>query len=123
MTYCTNASAGEGQVAIAIGNAVTAQKVTKDGGTDLRELDYSFDNEAGQINLSVACTANSIFVYSVAITAAANLVYTDYTTSCTGADSGAETVTFEQPATKVIRDGEVLIIRGDAVYTILGVRK
>lgn len=123
VTYCTNASAGEGQVAIAIGNAVTAQKVTKDGGTDLRELDYSFDNEAGQINLSVACTANSIFVYSVAITAATNLVYTDYTTSCTGADSGAETVTFEQPATKVIRDGEVLIIRGDAVYTILGVRK
>ncbi len=73
ITYSTNASKGAGSIAVKIGsNTANSQNVTKTGGTTDRTLTYNFSpNQTGNVNVTVTCTTNSIYVKSVAITEAA----------------------------------------------------
>lgn len=70
VTYSTNAKDGEGTIGIKIGsNPILNKAVTKTDGTTDRTLDYSFSPaQSGNVQITVECTTNSIYVKSVAIT-------------------------------------------------------
>lgn len=124
VTYCTNASRGAGKINVAVGDGTAVSKdVTKTGGTTLRTLEYTFAKESGQVKFSVTCTTNSIYVNSVAITAGGGVSYSNYnTTSGCGAEGIEDAIVDRPAATKVIRDGHIVIIRGDEEFTITGER-
>lgn len=74
VTYCTNASKGAGTIKVKIGDgseksfSVTAPK---SGGTTLKTTEFEFSpNESGAVKLTAECTTNSVYIYSIAITAA-----------------------------------------------------
>ncbi len=74
VTYCTNASKGAGTIKVKIGKgseksfSVTAPK---SGGTTLKTTEFEFSpNESGAVKLTAECTTNSVYIYSIAITAA-----------------------------------------------------
>lgn len=119
--YCTNASKGVGSIKMSVGTNELSQDVTKTGGTSLRDLEYSFNNASGKLGIEVTCTTNSIYVYSITVTANGGASYSNYSTSCSHG-TGMESV---QPSAisvqKIIRDGQVLILRDGRTYTILGV--
>lgn len=124
VTYCTNASRGAGKINVAVGDGTAVSKdVTKTGGTTLRTLEYTFAKESGQVKFSVTCTTNSIYVNSVAITAGGGVSYSNYnTTSGCGAEGIEDAIVDRPAATKVIREGHIVIIRGDEEFTITGER-
>lgn len=124
VTYCTNASKGAGKINVAVGDGTAVSKdVTKTGGTTLRTLEYTFAKESGQVKFSVTCTTNSIYVNSVAITAGGGVSYSNYSTAKGCDATGIEDAIVDRPAaTKVIRDGHIVIIRGDEEFTITGER-
>ena len=120
--YCTNASKGAGSVKVSVGDNSLSKDVTKTGGTTLRELEYDFNSETGKVGIEVTCSANSIYIYSVAITAGGGITYADYSVWC-NAGTDVENVNVERPAAvKVIRDGQLLLIRGEEIYSITGAR-
>ncbi|MBQ7531921.1 MAG: M6 family metalloprotease domain-containing protein [Paludibacteraceae bacterium] len=121
--YCTNASRGAGSVAVSVGDTKKSQDVTKSGGTSLRDLTYTFDKASGKVAIEVTCTTNSIYINSVAVTSAGGVSYRDYTTSCSGTTALERPAADQPSAVKAIRNGEVVILRGDATYTVLGVKK
>ena len=123
--YCTSSSlTGAGSIEVTLGNKQLSQEITKAGGTTFRSLDYTFDKPSEVVRLKVNCTANSIYVHSVTITAVGNVQYKDYTTvRAEEEQSAVDNVAAKQPAVfKTVRDGQVVIIRGDAVYNLLGER-
>ena len=124
VTYCTNASKGAGKINVAVGDGTAVSKdVTKTGGTALRTLEYTFAKESGQVKFSVTCTTNSIYVNSVAITSGGGVSYSNYSTAKGCDATGIEDAIVDRPAaTKVIRDGHIVIIRGDEEFTITGER-
>ena len=74
--------------------------------------------------ITVATTSKRAYVKSITVTAGAAGTYSNYSTTCANEGSAVEHTTVEQPgAVKAIRNGEVVIIRGNEVYTILGVKK
>ena len=118
--YCTNASKGVGSIKMSVGTNELSQDVTKTGGTSLRDLEYSFNNASGKLGIEVTCTTNSIYVYSITVTANGGASYSNYSTACEhGTD--VEKTCVEPKAKKVIRDGQVLIFRDGRTYNILGV--
>lgn len=48
--------------------------------------------------------------------------YSNYTTSCAGDETGVEQTNIAPTAVKAIRDGQLVIIRGNAVYSVTGIR-
>ena len=121
VNYCTNAMAGVGSIAMTVGSETVSKSVTKTGGASLRDLEFPFSSASGGVAIEVTCTTNSIYVHSVSITSGGGASYKDYTTSCES--QGIEEI-LQDPhaAVKVIRDGHILILRGDAVYDITGSR-
>ena len=121
--YCTNASKGAGNIEFSIGSTSVVQNVTKTGGTTLRDLQFDFNNVSGNATIEVNCTTNSIYVNSVAITyGGTHTTYSNYSLSCEGAQ-GIENTKVEAPAAyKTLIDGRIVIVRGDAVYTLTGAR-
>ena len=71
--------------------------------------------------IAVTCTTNSIYVNSVTVTTGGGSSYSNYSTSCEHG-TGMESI---QPSAisvqKIVRDGQVLILRDGRTYTILGV--
>ena len=122
VNYCTNTSDGEGSIAVKVGDKTLTQNVTKTGGTTLRDLQYDFDQASGACSFEVTCTKNSIYVHSVTITAGGGTPYSGYSTSCNCSGTDVEqTTNDQQPMTnKVLRDGQVLIQRGNTLYTLTG---
>jgi len=123
--YCTSSSlTGAGSIDVTIGSKQLSQELTREGGTTLRSVVYAFDKQSDVVRLTVNCTANSIYVHSVTITAVGNVQYKDYTTvRAEEEQSAVDNVAAKQPAVfKTVRDGQVVIIRGDAVYNLLGER-
>lgn len=82
VNYCTNASSGAGSITIKVGTASKVLDVTKAGGTELRDLEFTFDNASGKVSIEVTCTTNSIYINSVAITSGGGVSYSGYTTTC-----------------------------------------
>lgn len=77
VTYCTNNKAGAGDIKLQIGNnteqsfSVTAP--SSGGGTTLKTKEFTYDTtESGQVKITVDCTKNSIYIYSIAITETVN---------------------------------------------------
>ena len=123
VSYCTNKSNGAGTIDVTIGSSAKASyPVTKIGGTELRNLEFDFPDASGKVAFVVNCTTNSIFVNSITITSGGSISYKDYSTTC-GGGTDIESVATDQPAAvKIIRDGRLVILRGDAVYTVTGAR-
>ena len=84
VSYCTNASKGEGSIDIEIGDVKVSNNVTKTGGATLRNLEYAFDNASGIAKITVNCTTNSIYINSITITAAggSGKTYSNYSLNC-----------------------------------------
>lgn len=76
VTYCTNSSSGVGTIKLQVGsNTEKTFSVTKpsSGGTTLKEAQFNYSTpESGAVKLTVNCTTNSIYIYSIAITDADN---------------------------------------------------
>ena len=122
VTYCTNAKNGAGSVKVSVGDDSVTKDVTKSGGATPRELEYEFNKATGKVGLEVTCSANSIYINSVAITAGGGVTYANYSVWCDGG-TDVENVTIDRPAAvKAIRDGQLVIIRGEEVYSITGAR-
>lgn len=72
VTYCTNSRAGKGTIKLTVGpGAEQTFSVTapSSGGTSLKTTEFTYDpNETGSVTLTVDCTTNSIYIYSIAIT-------------------------------------------------------
>ena len=117
--YCTNASKGVGSIKMSVGTNELSQDVTKTGGTSLRDLEYSFNNASGKLGIEVTCTTNSIYVYSITVTANGGASYSNYSTACEHG-TGVEKTCVEPNAKKVLRDGQVLIFRDGRYYNLLG---
>ena len=96
VNYCTNATAGAGNVTITIGESSVTQAVTSTGGTSLRDLtfDFSTTHPTGTPNLSVECTTNSIYINSVTITYGPPTTYSYYSLACSTAPAVSVTATF-----------------------------
>ena len=123
VTYCTNSAKGEGSVAVKAGSTVKSLDVTKSGGTTLRDLTYNFDKESGKVEFEVACSTNSIYIHSVAVTCGGSSVsYSGYTTTLDCGQGIEDVVSGKQAAVKTLRNGQLVIIRGDEVFTVTGVR-
>ena len=124
VTYCTNASKGVGSIKMSVGSTELSQDITKTGGITLRDLQFNFNNASGKVGIEVTCTTNSIYINSVAVTAGGGASYSDYSTACgcwyTDMDSIESSS--ENEGRLVLRNGQLLIIRGDAIYSITGAR-
>lgn len=122
VTYCTNATKGAGSIKVSVGNTSLSQNATKQGGGSPRTLEYSFNKVSGKVAFEVSCTDNSVYVSSVAVTLTAGPAYTNYTTSCGGDETDIENTNVAPTAVKVIRNGQLVILRGNAVYSVTGAR-
>ncbi len=122
VTYCTNASKGAGSIEVAVGSTKVSHDVTKTGGNTLRTLDFDFDKASGTAAFTVTCTTNSIYVNAIEITSGGGASYSNYSTSC-GGETAIEDVEAAKPAAfKTIRDGRIVIVRGDEEFNITGER-
>ena len=121
VTYCTNASKGAGSIEISVGSTKVSKEITKTGGADLRDLEYTFSNASGNVAIEVTCTTNSIYVNSIAITAGSGASYSDYSTACGCWYTGVEQAEEASSATrKIVENGQVLILRDGVKYTLFG---
>lgn len=72
ISYCTNASKGEGTITVTIGTISKEFNVTKpsSGGTTLKTatLDFSSDCPSGAPKITVNCTTNSVYVNALTFT-------------------------------------------------------
>ena len=72
VTYCTNASKGEGTIKVQVGDETEKSfSVTKpsSGGTTLKTTTFDYSPyETGNVKITVECSTNSVYIYSVAIT-------------------------------------------------------
>ena len=126
VNYCTNSRSGAGSISVKVGEteAEETKSVTKQGGSTLRDLQFDYTSASGDITLTVNCTTNSIYVNSVTITAGGTgISYSEYTTVCTNTGTDFVNVQDHPVAVKAIRNGQVVIIRGDQVYNLLGVQQ
>ena len=95
--YCTNASKGAGSIKIQVGsNTQKSFSVTKpsSSGTTLKTATFTFDpNETGKVKITVDCTTNSVYIYSVAITTADAVTCTTPPTVSAGSSSNVAATT------------------------------
>lgn len=123
VTYCTNSAKGEGSVAVKAGSTVKSLDVTKSGGTTLRDLTYNFDKESGKVEFEVTCSTNSIYIHSIAVTCGGSSVsYSGYTTTLDCGQGIEDVASGKQAAIKTLRNGQLVIIRGEEIYSVTGVR-
>ena len=119
--YCTNATKGVGSITVTVGTAELSKDVTKTGGTELRDLEFAFDNKSGKVSFKVVCTTNSIYVNSVTITAGGGTSSTTYYSSVvTCGETAIDNNVVAPKAIKVLENGQIVIILGDQKYTIFG---
>jgi hypothetical protein len=73
VTYCTNNKAGKGTIKVKVGDGTQQSfsvSAPSSGGTTLKTTEFSFSpTENGTVNLAVDCSTNSLYIYSIAITA------------------------------------------------------
>ncbi len=80
VTYCTNASSGAGTIAINVGNSTfgESKSVNKTDGSTLRTVLFTASGSfTGKVKITVTCTTNSVYIYSVTIRTA-NIAATDF---------------------------------------------
>ena len=83
---------------------------------------------AGEYNVFAGYATSNISAggteyFDLEIGGGTSVVYTNYTTSCGGSGTAIENTIAEQPAAvKAIRNGQLVILRGNEVYSLTGVR-
>lgn len=82
VTYCTNSSKGKGTITLQVGTG-TAQSFSvsapSSGGTTRKTTTFNYATpESGAVKLTVACTTNSIYIYSVTVTYSTGSTSTTY---------------------------------------------
>ena len=140
-------SKANGQLDIVLSSAVTTNTITinaKQYGTDTGTLsvtvndDTTFgsaqtpsseggvltftDDEITINSITITTSSKRAYVKSVTIgTGSTSTTYYSSTVSC-GGGTDVENTSAEQVAVKALMNGQIVIIRGDAVYSITGVR-
>ena len=122
VSYCTNAQKGAGSIAVKAGNTVLSKDVTKEGGATMRELTYTFNKEAGNVMFEITCTTNSVYVRAVTITCGEGPTISGYTTTLECGQGIEDTADGKPTAIKTLRNGQLVIIRGEEIYSVTGVR-
>lgn len=96
-------------------NAISASTGTYDDGT--------WTGDAASVVFTIEGTSGHRRFKTVTVTIGTAAGYTTYYTSVVNCNpSDVETIFVEETALKVLRDGQLVIIRGEEVYTITGVR-
>lgn len=96
-------------------NAISASTGTYDDGT--------WTGDAASVVFTIEGTSGHRRFKTVTVTIGTAAGYTTYYTSVVNCiPSDVETIVVEQAAQKVLRDGQLFIIRGEEVYTLTGVR-
>ena len=73
--------------------------------------------------VGVRSNNGAIYLNSITFVWGGGATYTNYTTNCSGGHTSVENAAADPSlATKVVRDGQVVIIRGSEVFNLLGVR-
>ena len=73
--------------------------------------------------VGVRSNNGAIYLNSITFVWGGGATYTNYTTNCSGDQTSVDNAAADQSlATKVVRDGQVVIIRGNEVFNLLGVR-
>ena len=122
VNYCTNASKGAGSIAVKVGSTSKTQNVTKEGGASLRDLTFDFNKASGVIQFEVTCTTNSVYVHSVTVTSGEGTSISGYTTKLDCGQGIEDTVADKPAAIKTLRNGQLVIIRGEEIYSVTGAR-
>lgn len=122
INYCTNKSSGAGsfQVQVGTGTAKTVNTLsgyqafgTGGDGTTLRDATVLFNPaESGKVTVTISCAANSVFVNSITIFGTKKDVETGWN----------ENVNDNLNVKKVLRNGQMLIIREGISYDLRGNR-
>ena len=95
--------------------------------TSTQETGRALIFRAGSYNTFAAYAASNVKAgttsyYDLEIATLGGEIFSGYSTSCEYTPQGVENVVVEQAAIKALRDGQLVIIRGDAVYSITGIR-
>ena len=73
--------------------------------------------------VGVRSNNGAIYMNSITFVWGGGATYTNYTTNCSGGYTSVDNAAADPSlATKVVRDGQVVIIRGNEVFNLLGVR-
>ena len=71
VTYCTNSKSGNGTIKVKVGNGTEKTftvEAPSSGGTTLKTTTFTYNPlESGAVTLTVDCTKNSVYIYSIAI--------------------------------------------------------
>ena len=122
VNYCTNASKGAGSIDVKVGSSSQSKAVSKTGGTTLRDLTFDFDKASGVLQFEVTCTTNSIYIHSVTVTSGEGTSISGYTTTLDCGQGIEDTVDGKPTVIKTLRNGQLVIIRGEEIYSVTGVR-
>lgn len=97
----------------------SAQKPSVDGGN----LTFTSSSEVEISSVTIATSSKRAYVKSVTIgTGSTSTTYYSSTVSCGGGTSVENTSAEQEVAVKALMNGQIVIIRGDAIYNITGVR-
>lgn len=96
-------------------------------GTKIGSIVYGTTTELGvdgeYTYVGVRSNNGAIYMNSITFVWGGGATYTNYTTNCSGDHTSVDNAAADQSlATKVVRDGQVVIIRGNEVFNLLGVR-
>ena len=108
VTYCTNSKAGNGVITMQVGEG-DEQSFTvaapSSNGTTLKTKEFKYDpNESGNVKITVTCTKNSLYIYSIEVITAD--VVPTCSTEVTITPGSTTHGTFSLSDTKVCGDGE-----------------
>lgn len=118
-TVTVAADANMSQIAFTFGSGEGTNEITASTGT---YSNGTWTGDAESVVFTIGGTSGHRRFASVAVTlgGASSTTYYSSVVNCNPSD--VETIFVEEAAQKVLRDGQLVIIRGEEVYTITGVR-
>ena len=118
-TVTVAADANMSQIAFTFGTGDKSNAITASTGT---YSDGTWTGDAASVVFTISGTSGHRRFASVAVTLGGASSTTYYSSVVNCIPSDVETIVVEQAAQKVLRDGQLFIIRGEEVYTLTGVR-
>ena len=86
-------------------------------------LEFAASTPVETNKITIATSSKRAYVQSISVVAVGGVSYSNYSLSCEGAHQAIENTKVEAPAAyKTLIDGRIVIVRGDAVYTLTGAR-
>ena len=123
VNYCTNSKSGSADIDITVGSTKVSKSTTTSGGATLRNLEFDFDNVTGSVKMEIDCSANSVYIHSVTITAGGGNEYSQFTTSCAACDKLVNIIkgTAEHGSFAIDKTGEIETCAATVVVTVSGI--